>query len=260
MRAPRPSSSGPNTSATCSKTSSDTSTGHVVSPGVDVEDFASPTRRGVAQAARREPRRSPEPRQRQRASTRRGNAERFEPFFATEEPTVLYFGKLLRNKGVHVLLFEALREVDARAVIVGFGDYRDELERLAPERALFTGPLEHRHLRADPAHRRDRRSLDLPGGVRHGRRRGGRGGSLPLVGHHSGLAEIAAVAAEYPDGYGELASFETGNASEPSSREAPPAARPRTGERDQLAKAARKAVVDRWSWASVANRLFEPLA
>ena len=45
--------------------------------------------------------------------------------------------------GVHVLL-EALRNVDARAVIVGFGDYRAELEQTAPPRTLFTGPLDHR--------------------------------------------------------------------------------------------------------------------
>ena len=90
------------------------------------------------------------------------------------EPTVVYFGKLLYNKGVHVLL-EALRGVDARAVIVGFGDYRAELERLGrPAHAL------HRPARA-PAPRppaaargRHRRAVDLPRGVRHGRRRGGR--------------------------------------------------------------------------------------
>ena len=34
---------------------------------------------------------------------------------------------------------------DARAVIVGFGDYRAELEALAPADTLFTGALEHRH-------------------------------------------------------------------------------------------------------------------
>ena len=33
-------------------------------------------------------------------------------------------------------------------MIVGFGDYRAELEATAPDRALFTGPLEHRHLAA----------------------------------------------------------------------------------------------------------------
>ncbi|HET8873536.1 MAG TPA: glycosyltransferase, partial [Gaiellaceae bacterium] len=74
-----------------------------------------------------------------------GNAERLAEFLADDQPTVLYFGKLLYNKGVHVLL-EALRETDARAVIVGFGDYREELEALAGDRATFTGPLEHRHL------------------------------------------------------------------------------------------------------------------
>src|SRR5262249_13146443 len=74
-----------------------------------------------------------------------GNAARLERFFADDRPTVVYFGKLIRNKGVHVLL-EALRDVDARAVIVGFGDYRAELEAMAPPGTLFTGPLEHRHL------------------------------------------------------------------------------------------------------------------
>ena len=44
------------------------------------------------------------------------------------------------------MLLEALRGLDARAVIVGFGDYRDELEALAPPGTLFTGALEHRHL------------------------------------------------------------------------------------------------------------------
>ena len=62
------------------------------------------------------------------------------------QPTVVYFGKLIENKGVQVLL-EALAGLDARAVVVGFGDYREELEALAPPGTLFTGPLEHRHLR-----------------------------------------------------------------------------------------------------------------
>src|SRR5205807_8391582 len=70
----------------------------------------------------------------------------FPEFFAEDEPTVLYFGKLIENKGVQVLL-EALDGLDARAVVVGFGDYREELERLASAGTLFTGQLEHRHLR-----------------------------------------------------------------------------------------------------------------
>ncbi len=50
-----------------------------------------------------------------------GNAERLARFLQGDQPTVVYFGKLIRNKGVQVLL-EALDGVDARAVIVGFGD------------------------------------------------------------------------------------------------------------------------------------------
>src|SRR5205085_1168633 len=75
-----------------------------------------------------------------------GNAERFAGFFAGERPTVVYFGKLIENKGIQVLL-EALAGLDARAVVVGFGDFRERLEVVAPPGTLFTGPLEHRHLR-----------------------------------------------------------------------------------------------------------------
>ena len=58
------------------------------------------------------------------------NAERLAAFLAGDAPTVVYFGKLIHNKGVQVLL-EALREVQCRAVIVGFGPERAELEQLA---------------------------------------------------------------------------------------------------------------------------------
>ena len=44
------------------------------------------------------------------------------------------------------MLLEALRDTGARAVIVGFGDYRGALEAQAPAGTLFTGALEHRHL------------------------------------------------------------------------------------------------------------------
>ncbi len=33
-----------------------------------------------------------------------GNAERFASFFAEQQPTIIYFGKLIENKGVQVLL------------------------------------------------------------------------------------------------------------------------------------------------------------
>src|SRR5439155_6891389 len=119
---------------------------HVVPPGVDVEQFVPLPRdealRDLIAECRDD---APNPGNANERLPDEGNAARLEAFLAEDEPTVLYFGKLLRNKGVHVL-FDALHEVDARAVIVGFGDYRAELEVMAPPRTLFTGPLEHRHL------------------------------------------------------------------------------------------------------------------
>ena len=56
-----------------------------------------------------------------------------------ERPTVVYFGKLLRNKGVHVLL-EALSGLDARAVVVGFGDYRAGARGARRPRARRSSP------------------------------------------------------------------------------------------------------------------------
>src|SRR4051794_31016207 len=119
---------------------------HEVPPGVDVDEFRPEPREralaGLLEEARGDP---PNPGNREERLPDEGNAERLEAFFARSEPTVLYFGKLLFNKGVH-LLFEALGQSGARAVIVGFGDYRTELEASAPPGTLFTGPLEHRHL------------------------------------------------------------------------------------------------------------------
>jgi glycosyltransferase involved in cell wall biosynthesis len=233
----------------------------VVPPGVDVEEFVplpkdEALRRLLAES-RADP---PNPGNANERLPDEGNAERLEAFLAADEPTVLYFGKLLRNKGVHVLL-EALRDVDARAVIVGFGDYRAELEELASERALFTGPLEHRHLAAlIPLTDVTVVPSIFPEAFGMVAAEAAAAGSLPLVAHHSGLAEIASgVAAEYPDGYGELASFQTGDASELGEKlrrllSLEPA------ERAELVEAARKAVVDRWSWAEVASRLLQPFA
>src|SRR5262249_54590859 len=111
---------------------------HEVPPGVDVDEFRpQPRNKALPGLLDQAP---PDPANPGNADERlpdEGNAERLAAFLASDEPTVVYFGKLLRNKGVHLLL-EGLREVDARAVIVGFGDYRSELEAMAPPRTLFT--------------------------------------------------------------------------------------------------------------------------
>jgi glycosyltransferase involved in cell wall biosynthesis len=199
---------------------------HEVPPGVDTDLFRPESRElaleGLLEEARADP---PNPGNGQERLPDAGNAQRLAEFFATEEPTVVYIGKLLFNKGVHVLL-EALRDLDARAVIVGFGDYREELEQLAPRRTLFTGPLEHRHL----VHLLPLADVMVvpsvfPEAFGMVAAEAAAAGLPPLVARHSGLAEIAeGLEAEYPEAHRHLAGF------------------------------------DRWSWSSVSARLLEPFA
>src|SRR6185503_17678675 len=180
-----------------------------------------------------------------------GNAGRFAEFFATDEPTVIYYGKLLFNKGVHLLL-AALHELDARAVIVGFGDYRGQLERDAPARTLFTGPLEHRHL----VHLLPLADVSVvpsifPEAFGMVAAEAAAAGVPPLVARHSGLAEIAAGLEEaYQPEFRDLASFE-GDLTPKLARLLQLPAETRR----ELGAAARRAAVERWSWSSVAQRL-----
>jgi glycosyltransferase involved in cell wall biosynthesis len=232
---------------------------HVVSPGVDVDEFVPLPRdralRELVEQARQDP---PNPANQQERLPDEGNAERFESFFADDQPTVLYFGKLLRNKGVHVL-FEALYELEARAVVVGFGDYREELERTAPSGTLFTGPLEHRHLtRLIPLTDATVVPSIFPEAFGMVAAEAAAGGSLPIVANHSGLAEIAAgISADYPAEQRDLTSFETGNAAELAVKLDRLLALD-AEQRAELSRAARRAVVDRWSWTGVSRRLLEP--
>jgi glycosyltransferase involved in cell wall biosynthesis len=189
-----------------------------------------------------------------------GNAERFEAFFATDEPTVLFFGKLIENKGVQVL-FDALQGLDARAVVVGFGDYRETLESLAPPGTLFTGALEHRHLR----HLLPLVDVSVvpsifPEAFGMVAAEAAAAGVPPVVAEHSGLAEVGAgIAAEYPPDRAHLTTFPNRDAAALHDRlldllQLTPE------ERRELGLAARRAVERNWSWTRVAERLLEPLA
>jgi glycosyltransferase involved in cell wall biosynthesis len=232
---------------------------HEVPPGVDVEDWRPRARAealaGLLEEAAQDP---PNPGNAEERLPDEGNAERLRAFLAGERPTVVYFGKLLFNKGVHVLL-EALRSVDARTVVVGFGDYRAELERLAGPDTLFTGPLEHRHL----VHLLALADATVvpsifPEAFGMVAAEAAAAGSPPLVARHSGLAEVAeGLEAEYPARHRHLASFETGNAAELAEKLNELLALP-ASDRADLSAAARRAVLERWSWAGVARRLLEP--
>src|SRR2546425_3395941 len=228
---------------------------HEVPPGVDVDEFRPEPRDEALAALVDEARRDNTGDER---LPDEGNAERFAAFFETGEPTVLYFGKLLYNKGVHLLL-EALRDLDARAVIVGFGDYRAELEAAASPPTLFTGALEHRHL----AHLLPLADVAVvpsifPEAFGMVAAEAAAAGCPPLVARHSGLAEVAeGLEAAYPSEHRHLASFTAGDADELAAKLTELLALTRT-ERQALGAAARRVAVERWSWAGVAARLLEP--
>ena len=234
---------------------------HEVSPGVDTNEFG-PLPRDVALAglldeARRDP---VNPGNANERLPDEGNAERLAAFFDQPGPTVVYFGKLLLNKGVHLLL-EALDGLDAQAVIVGFGDYREELEKLAPERTLFTGALEHRHLKyLLPLCEAAVVPSIFPEAFGMVAAEAAAAGVPPLVARHSGLAEVAeGIEAAYPPEHRDLASFTSGDVAELRDKLATLLALPEE-ERARLGEAARRASVQHWSWTSVAQRLLAPFA
>ena len=234
---------------------------HEVPPGVDI-DLWQPEPREVAlprlleEAARDRP----NPANRQERLPDDGNAERLATFLAGDLPTVVYFGKLLEQKGVHVLI-DALQGVEARAVIVGFGPERAALERRAAAngvRALFTGPLEHRHLRhllalADacvvPS--------VFPEAFGMVAAEAAAAGCPPIVARHSGLAEVAAgLEAELPPHLATLIGTPTGDVSALRERLETLFALA-ASDRALLRDTVRRAVEERWSWAGVARQLLE---
>jgi len=241
-------------------------TGHTervveVPPGVDVDEFT-PQEPAEALAElleeARADARNPENADERLPDDR--NAARLEAFLAGDEPTVVYFGKLIENKGVHLLL-EALDGLDARAVIVGFGDWRGDLEARARGRVLFTGPLEHRHL----AHLLPLADAAVvpsifPEAFGMVAAEAAACGCPPLVARHSGLAEIAdGLEEEYPPHLRHLASFTTGDAADLRAKLGELISLP-DADREALRAATRRAVVARWSWAGVAARLLAPVA
>ena len=171
---------------------------------------------------------------------------------------MVYFGKLIENKGVQVLL-EALEGLDARALIVGFGDYRAQLEELAPPGTLFTGPLEHRHL----VHLLPLCDVAVvpsifPEAFGMVAAEAAAAGVVPVVADHSGLAEVAAgIALEYPQERAHLVASATGDVAMLHDRLAELLALP-ADERRALGLAARRAVERNWSWQRIAARLLEP--
>jgi glycosyltransferase involved in cell wall biosynthesis len=234
---------------------------HEVPPGVDVELWRPEGRDAALDALLAEARVDPpNPGNAEERLPDAGNAERLESFLGGDVPTVVYFGKLIEQKGVHVLL-DALRGVDARVVVVGFGPERAALESHAAAsgvRSLFTGPLEHRHLRhllalADacvvPS--------VFPEAFGMVAAEAAAAGCPPVVSRHSGLAEVAAeLEAELPSELGALVAFPTGDADALHGRLTRLLALP-ASDRAALRATVRRVAEARWSWAGIARRLLE---
>jgi glycosyltransferase involved in cell wall biosynthesis len=225
----------------------------IVPPGVDVEELRPEPPDEARAALLREARRDP-PRRSERDPDE-GYAEQLEAFLAGDAPTVVYVGKLSEEKGV-ALLLEALHGIDACTVVVGFGPAREELEAAAGERVLFTGPLEHRHLRhLWPVAQVSVTPSIFSEAFGMVAAEAAACGSPPLVARHSGLATVAAgLEAEYPERHRLLASFTPGDASDLRSKLAAILALP-PAEWQELSAAARRAAVERWSWEHVAALL-----
>jgi glycosyltransferase involved in cell wall biosynthesis len=235
-----------------------------VPPGVDVDEFVPEARdealRGLLEEARLDP---PNPGNANERLPDEGNADRLAAFLGEGGPVVVYFGKLIVNKGVHLLL-DAIRGLDVRAVIVGFGDHRRALEQqartLPAGQTLFTGPLEHRHL----VHLLPLAEVAVvpsifPEAFGMVAAEAAAAGCPPLVARHSGLAEVAAgLEAEYPERLGNLAAFKSGDVADLRAKLEALLALP-DADREAVREAARRAVVARWSWTSVAARLLEPI-
>jgi glycosyltransferase involved in cell wall biosynthesis len=232
-----------------------------VPPGVDTEEFHPQSRDKAFAALIAESRADPpNPGNANERLPDDDNADRLEAFFDGEQPTIVYFGKLIRNKGVHLLL-DAARGLGARTVIVGFGDYRAELEALAGPDTLFTGPLEHRHL----VHLLPLADVAVvpsifPEAFGMVAAEAAAAGCPPLVARHSGLAEVAeGLEVEYPPRLRHLAAFTSGDVDDLRAKlrevlELPPF------EQRELRAAARQAVEERWSWTTIAGRLLAPVS
>jgi glycosyltransferase involved in cell wall biosynthesis len=233
-----------------------------VPPGVDVDEWVpEPRELALAKLSEEARRDAPNPRNAEERLPDDGNAARLESFLETRQPVVVYYGKLIEQKGVHVLI-DALAGIEACLVVVGFGPERAILERRAADlgvQTLFTGPLEHRHLRhllalADacvvPS--------IFPEAFGMVAAEAAAAGCPPLVARHSGLAEVAVGLEEgYPSELRHLAAFDSGDANDLARQLEELLALP-PADRAVIRSAARAAAVARWSWAGVSRRLLEP--
>ena len=239
---------------------------HIVPPGVNIQQFR-PANRADARSNLLEAASHDSPNPRGESWNERlpddGLQAKLDSFHDLEDetPLIAYFGKLSREKGVH-LLINAVDDLNVRVVIAGFGEERDNLEEQARQvsaaRILFTGPLQHRHL----AHLLALADIAVapsifPEAFGMVAAEAAAAGAIPLVARHSGLAEIAAgVESEFPEEAKNLVGFERDDANDLRAK-IERILEMNTAERKSLGMAARRAVEKQWSWETVARKILE---
>ena len=209
-------------------------------------------------------------------------------------PLVGYLGKLIPQKGVdHLIAALALLDPRPRALIVGFGTFREWLQALVAtldagdaeavrflrdrspmrvdltedevigarglaEQVMFTGRLDHRYAGRTVA------ALDIlvvPSTLEEGfgmvALEGAAAGALPLVAHHSGLAEIARDL-EAEIGRPRLLSYEPGpQATRNLARGLERLLALPRSDRRRLGQRLAPFVAERWSWKRTAEALLK---
>lgn len=230
----------------------------VLPPGVDVTELRPQPRpqalRDLIGECRLDP---PNPGRAHERLPDPGNADRLAEFLHDDQPTVAFVGKISNEKGVPLLL-EAMRHVDARTVVAGFGPLRAELESSAPPDVLFTGPLEHRHL----AHLWPLADVSVmpsvfPEAFCMVAAEAAACGSPPLMAFHAGLAEVAtALAGYYPPTLRQFTSFRPGDAADLAAKIEAVIGLP-DSDRALMSASARQTAVELWSLESVAARLID---
>ncbi len=234
---------------------------HEVPPGVDVELWRPAPKEEALTALVAESRKDPpNPGNANERLPDEGNAERLEAFLAGDRPTVVYFGKLIENKGVQVL-FEALRGLDARrswSASATTGRSSSAWQRASTSSSpARSSTVTSSTCSRSPMRRSCPRSSPRPSGWSPPRRPRPAARRSWRTTRGSRRSRRASSATTRPSCATSRASR---TATRASCRSGSGTARPRADEREALRAAAREASVSLWSWTSVARRILEAAA